>query len=170
MSSKSDLTDKQNLFVDYYIQLWNGTEAAAQAGYKGNRNTLGVIAFENLRKPKIRKQIEKRLEEVALSANEVIARLSGQATASLADFITPYGNLFLVDMDKVREMGHLVKKIRYTQQGVSIELHDAQAALVHLGKHHNLFKEKIEVEHTGEGGGPIQVQVQNVVIRAPDDK
>ena len=170
MSSKSDLTDKQALFVEYYLQDWNATEAARKAGYRGSYETLRSIGSQNLTKPKIKKYIEKRLEEVAITSNEVLVRLSQQATVSLSDFITSAGNLFIIDMDKVRERGHLVKKIKYTNHGVEIELHDAQAALVHLGKHHNLFKEKIEVEHTGEGGGPIQVQVQNVVKRAPDDK
>ena len=170
MSSKSDLTDKQALFVEYYLQDWNATDATRKAGYKGSYETLRSIGSQNLTKPKIKKYIEKRLEEVAITSNEVLVRLSQQATISLSDFIKSAGNLFVIDMDKVRERGHLVKKIKYTNHGVEIELHDAQAALVHLGKHHNLFKEKIEVEHTGEGGGPIQVQVQNVVIRAPDDK
>jgi hypothetical protein len=37
---------------------------------------------------------------------------------------------------------------------VSIELYDAQAALIALGKHRNLFVERKEV--TGPGGAPVE--------------
>jgi hypothetical protein len=44
-----------------------------------------------------------------------------------------------------------------TEHSVTIELHDSQAALALLGKHHKLFTEK--VEHTGADGGPIRTEV-----------
>ena len=53
------LTHKQSLFIAYYIGECDGnaTEAAAKAGYSGNRRTLEQVGFENLRKPKIKSAI-----------------------------------------------------------------------------------------------------------------
>jgi phage terminase small subunit len=49
----------------------------------------------------------------------------------------------------------LLKKCTVAQDGkVSIELYDAQAALIALGKHRNLFVERKEV--TGAGGAPVE--------------
>lgn len=47
------LTPKEAAFIREYIICRNGVEAAKKAGYTGNDNTLGAIASENLRKPKI---------------------------------------------------------------------------------------------------------------------
>ena len=72
------LTTKQKAFVEAYLETFNGTQAARRAKYKGDDNTLAVVAYENLRKPKIREAIDDRLSEMAMSANEVLARLARQ--------------------------------------------------------------------------------------------
>ncbi len=56
--NKIGLTVKQQLFVNFYEG--NGTEAARLAGYKGDDNTLGQVAYENLRKPLIIKALSLR--------------------------------------------------------------------------------------------------------------
>ena len=64
----------------------NATEAAARAGYQGNRVTLSGVGGENLAKPKIRQEIDKRLSERTMKADEVLYRLDQQATANIGDF------------------------------------------------------------------------------------
>jgi hypothetical protein len=55
------LSRKQHRFVqEWEATNGNATEAAARAGYKGNRNTLGVTGFGNLRKAKIKAAIAAR--------------------------------------------------------------------------------------------------------------
>jgi hypothetical protein len=44
--------------------------------------------------------------------------------------------------------GHLVKGIKHTRYGDDIEFYDAQAALVHIGKHLGLFDDR--QHHDGE--------------------
>ena len=51
------LTPKQKAFAELYVALGNAKEAARQAGYKGNENTLAVVASENLTKPNISQYI-----------------------------------------------------------------------------------------------------------------
>jgi phage terminase small subunit len=149
-------TNKQRLFVEHYLQCWNGTEAARLAGYRGNDATLASIASENLRKPKIRAEIERRIAAEAISANEVLWQLGKQAKGSIADFLTVSDDGEVkVDLRKVKELGHLLKKVHFDGDRIKIELYDAQAALVHIGKHHGLFKERHE--HSGPDGGPIPI-------------
>lgn len=59
---KRKLTEKQERFIDYYIELGNATEAAKKAGY--SERTAYSIGNENLKKPEIKKQIEERLKEL----------------------------------------------------------------------------------------------------------
>ena len=39
-----------------------------------------------------------------------------------------------------------------------LKLHDAQAALVQIGRHHGLFTDKVEA--SGPGGAPLRVMVR----------
>lgn len=147
--------DRQLLFAEYYLELWNGTEAARRAGYKGDDNTLAVTASRLLRNAKVREHIDRRLSIQAMSADEVLWRLGEQARASFDDFVEfkegisqPY-----LRLDKAKELGllHLIKKLKYNKDGrLEIELYDAQTALNLIGRHHKLFTDKVEHEHTGE--------------------
>lgn len=77
----SKLTLKQEMFVNAYLgeAKGNATEAARIAGYKGNDVTLGQVGAENLKKPQIAELIENRTSEAAMSAAEVLQKLSGIA-------------------------------------------------------------------------------------------
>lgn len=55
------MTKKEKVFIDEYMVDFNGTQAAIRAGY--SPKTAGVIANENLKKPKIKMEIEKRLAD-----------------------------------------------------------------------------------------------------------
>lgn len=136
------LTKKQKLWVEAYLETWNATEAARRAGYSGDENALAVRGSENVRKRNLRKEIDRRLAEAAMSANEVLARLSEQATASFADFFDKWGH---PKWDEIRARGHLIKKVYRTKHGWRIELHDSQRALELLAKHHALLTDRIEV-------------------------
>lgn len=167
------LTTKQRLFVEAYLASPNATEAARKAGYKGNDVTLGAVGFENLKKPQIAAFIEKRVEDAAMPANEVLQRLTQHARASLADVLDDRGQF---DLQMARQQGtdHLLKKlkVRYDKDGNvthEYEIHDPQAALVHLGRYHKLFTDKSENEHYGKDGKPIQHQHQITKIELTDE-
>ena len=57
-----DLTNKQKLFIDYYLKTLNATQSAIKAGY--SEKSAHDIGSENLRKPDIKKAINERLEEI----------------------------------------------------------------------------------------------------------
>lgn len=57
------LTAKQELFISEYMKDLNATQAAIRAGY--SEKTAGVIGDENLKKPYIKSEVERRLSERA---------------------------------------------------------------------------------------------------------
>lgn len=93
-----------------------------------------------------------------MNANEVLYRLAEQARASLGDFVSLRGGLPFFDLDKAEAAGkmHLIKRLRVTDKSLDIELHDAQAALIHLLRELTLKggaatdKLKIEVEYVDD--------------------
>jgi phage terminase small subunit len=48
-----------------------------------------------------------------------------------------------------------IAEVRKTRDGISVKFHDKRAALVDLGRHLDMFPDKVEM--TGKGGGPIQI-------------
>lgn len=57
------MTEKQQKFADYYIQLGNATAAALKAGY--SEKNVGENAAKTLKNPKVSAYISERLEEMA---------------------------------------------------------------------------------------------------------
>lgn len=153
------MTPKQQIFVNEYLKCWNATEAARRAGYEGNENTLSSVGYENLRKPDIDDAISRRLQENAMSADEVLMRLADQARGDVGDFVSFQEGLRLpiIDLAKSKDKTHLIKKIKYGKDGqIEFELYDAQSALVHLGKAHGLFTDKVQV--SGPNDEPIKFE------------
>jgi phage terminase small subunit len=147
---------RQKRWLEAYLRTWNATEAARQAGYK-DPNATGPkqLTFDY-----VRTAIDARLKEVAMSANEILARLSQHASVNIADFVSvetgQYDSVQTVklNLDEFKRRGYLIKKVSNTQYGIVLEVVDNQAALVHLGRHLKLFADQVEL--TGKDGGPIQ--------------
>lgn len=143
---------KRRAWLEHYFTCWNATEAARLAGYK-YPNKQGPAL-----KAKLKAEIDARLDEMAMPANEVLARLGKIAQANIADFITETG---AIDWQAVKENGQLVKRVVHQKgQRATIELHDALATLIHLDK-----------VHGGKGGAaiPIPIQLTEVIVKMPDE-
>ncbi len=148
------LTDKQTEFVNqYFLCNMNGTEAVIQAGYKvKNRQTAAAMASENLRKPHVRDEIDKRLKENTLSANHVLHILSQHALGDIRYVLDADG---VPDIEAAKRNGATanIKKWRHrkvvtehsTTYEIEVELHDPQAAAVQLGRYYKLFTDRVEV-------------------------
>lgn len=177
----ANLTGKQQAFINAYLSTarFNATEAARLAGYEGTDESLAQIGYENLRKLEIATVIRERLNESAMSANEVLDRLSQIARGEVTDFLDEDGKFDLKTARKLRKQG-LLKKIKskrtskqvdcitdndqretletaLIQEEVEFELYSAHDALRDLGKFHKLFTEKHE--HSGKDDGPIKLNV-----------
>jgi phage terminase small subunit len=148
-----ELTSKQRLFVAYYLgeAKGNATQAARMAGYSSPQKQGSQL----LAKTRIRAAIESKLAKVAMSADEVLARLSEFAAADLSDFIsvTDDGEGW-VDLTRTKKRLRIVKKLKFTKrtfereglsttdQTAEIELHSPLAALDKLAQYHRLYDEK----------------------------
>jgi len=69
------LTLKQRIFVKEYIEHRNGVKAALIAYDTGDYNTAGMIASENLKKPKIVEVLNLILNQEALTEEFLVKRL-----------------------------------------------------------------------------------------------
>lgn len=162
------LSSKQQAFIEHYLTHWNATQAAIAAGY--SQKTARAIGSENLTKPDIQAAIQARLAELKMSADEVVLRLTEHARGSLAPFlrVDDDGALRGFDLGDGKPL-HLLRKASVTtrtikgmtEKTVMIELHDPQAALVHLGKHHKLFTDNVALS------GQLGVKTYQTV--SPDD-
>ena len=161
------LTLLQSRFIDCYLANGgNGTRAAREAGYKGDDNVLAVTAYDNLRNPKIMTELNNRMKASAMSSEEVLFRLSQQAQIDARDLIglSPDQLKNHPMAAQIKEFEHTVDRIGdiMIQEKIKIKVYDKQAALVHLGKHHGLFRERIEVDWVSElkqaGLDPTEVE------------
>lgn len=75
------LSNKRRVFIEEYLIDFNGTQAAIRAGYsdKGAR----VTAHRLLTNANVQEAIEKRINELSMSADEVIVRLTNIARNGL---------------------------------------------------------------------------------------
>lgn len=158
---ETTLTVKQKEFVRYYLGRANGnaSEAARLAGY-GSPMQRG---YELTHMPSVAAEIKRVLDERAMPANDVLARLADQARGP-SQYLSAAGERVYIDAERMIEdgMGHLIKGVKetVTKDGdriQTIEFADSQSALIHLGRFHKLFTDKTEV--SGEDGGPVVVKV-----------
>lgn len=150
-----NLTDRQRAFCEEYLTTWNAAEAARRAGYSAA--SARSIGSENLTKPDIRAYIDRRMRELQLGEDTVLARLADIAFADMGDFIKITGRGFSYDLRGAKEAGklHLIKKISKGKNGTTLELVDQLAALTLIGRHYKLFVDRAEV--SGPDGKPMEI-------------
>ena len=161
------LSRKQQAFIEHYLTSWNATQAAIAAGY--SRSSARSIGSENLTKPDIQAAILARLAELKMTADEVVTRLTEHARGSLAPFLRVADGELLgftfgddTPLHLLRKASVTTRRIKdMTETTVTIELHDPQAAIVQLGKHHRLFTDNVALS------GQLGVKTYQTV--SPDD-
>ena len=144
------LTDKQQAFINHYLITLNGTEAARRAGYRGNDVTLASVAYENLRKPHLRQEIDNRLNALTMSADEALFRMTQIARGDLSKYIDYNGKLN-IDSLRANGDGQLLKKYKHTKnistrkdstfetESHEVELYAADAAIRDIMRARGLF-------------------------------
>jgi hypothetical protein len=97
-----------------------------------------------LKNVEIEAAISQRISEAAMSADEVLTRLADHARGDFANALVIDENYAGLDLQQLKDLGltHLIKKFSQTKNGTVLEFYDAQAALVHLGRHHGLFVDR----------------------------
>lgn len=116
MSSMKKLTQKQQRFVDEYIISGNATQAAIKAGY--SKKTARFVGAENLTKPNIKDELEKRNAEIksqkTMDMQEVMERLAAIARGETVEQqVTNKGTVVEVEpktSDQIRAMELIGKR------------------------------------------------------------
>jgi phage terminase large subunit len=138
----SPLTDKEKDFCIYYIQSYNGAQAAIRAGYRGSHGTMTSMAYKLLQKPKIRNLIDylkqMKRETILAGVDDVIDLHMRIAFADMSGFVQwsndgKRNGAFLMPSELVD--GNLVKEISVTKDGAKIKLEDRQKSLDFLERY-----------------------------------
>lgn len=141
------LTVKQRLFVDAYIgeANCNATEAARLAGYADPKNE----GYRLTHRDDIRAAIDQRMRDLTIGPEEILFRLTAQARGNLKDLEDENGSLPESTATLTRQQAAIIKKhsVRPGQHGtaVSVEIYDAQSALLALAKRYDLFPDRLNV-------------------------
>lgn len=110
------LTPKQQTFVDEYIISGNATQAAIKAGY--SKKTARFVGAENLTKPNIKVELEKRNAEIksqkTMDMQEVMERLAAIARGETVEQqVTNKGTVVEIEpktSDQIRAMELIGKR------------------------------------------------------------
>ncbi|MBD9417647.1 terminase small subunit [Achromobacter sp. ACM04] len=172
------LTDKQRRFVDEYLVDLNATQAAIRAGY--SQKTAGQIAEQNLKKLEIAAAVQEaqaaRAKRTEITQDMVLRELAkigfsdirkivrwGKTELRVTDagddegeVTEAYHGLALVSADDIDDdTAAAISEISEGREGLKVKLHDKKGALVDIGRHLGMFKDRIE--HSGPNGGPIPI-------------
>lgn len=141
MSDGKKRTPRQQVFISEYLKCFNKAEAARRAGY--SEKTAREIGRKLLTNVDIKAEIDARLSEIHMSADEALKLLADMGRGDIGDLIDDNG---LLDLRVAREKGmtKLLKKIKQktvTRIGktdndddveiteIEFEMYDAQAAI-----------------------------------------
>jgi len=160
------LTEKQKRFAAEYLIDLNAKAAAIRAGYSAK--SAHVQGCDLLRNPLVAELIEASQAKIAkkleVTAERVIEELAKIAFANMGDFIrvTPDGaaavDLSTLSRDQAAAIGEVTSEVYMEGKGddaepvkrTKLKLADKRAALVDLGRHLGLFKDRVEHHAGGE--------------------
>jgi phage terminase small subunit len=153
------LTDKQKKFIDEYLVDLNATQAAIRAGYK--EKAAYRTGAENLRKPQIQEEIQKRMEErqkrTEITQDMVLQELAAIAFARATDYVSVRDGMVQVkDTDQLSDSQiAAIAGIKETQNGIEVKLGSKEKTLELLGRHLGMWNDKINVEGQVEAKNPF---------------
>lgn len=174
------MNNKQRLFVDYYLQSFNASDAARKAGY--SERSAREIGRKLLTNVDINAEIQEKLAEVHMSAEEALKLTADIARGDIAQLMDVSSMGFNLDMSKAKELGltGLIKKVKQRTVthiaksesdedreviDLEVELYDKQAALRDILKVHGKFVDRTDIT---TGGEKIQIEIVSVPSETKD--
>ncbi|WP_107839434.1 terminase small subunit [Metasolibacillus meyeri] len=163
-----DFTDKQRLFISYYVKYWNATKAYQKA-YNCAYTTAMVEGSRLLRNPKIRDEVVKvrdgLTEDALLDKRTLIQKWIDIAFADITDYLKfgrqeeieyeddgqpkldmngnvktyAFNYVHLNESDEID--GTLVTEVKQGKDGITVKLADKMKALEFLSKHVDLLND-----------------------------
>lgn len=142
---------KEQVWLSEYFTCFNATEAARRAGYKWP----GRQGAE--KKAKFAAEIQARLDELTMTADEALYHLSMIARADIGDYVVDSG----LDVERMKAdgLGFLIKgaKRMVTQfdDRLEIEIHDRLSAIDKILRAQGAYKDNVDVTSLGQRIAPI---------------
>lgn len=172
------LTEKQRRFKDEYLVDLNATKAAIRAGY--SEKTAEVQGSRLLRNVQVADAIAEaqatRADRTGITADKVLKELAKIGFSDIRNAVrwqsnvvgfvedpetgeprpATTNNVVLVDSaDLTDDAAACIAEVSQGKDGgLKIKLHDKRAALVDIGKHLGMFRERVEL--TGKDGAAIE--------------
>lgn len=188
------LTKKQRRFVDEYLIDLNATQAAIRAGYspKTAQEQSSRLLSNVMVQAAIAERMKDRERRTEITQDKVLNELAKIGFADIrkalrwgseVQIVNPEtgetaisNGVELIASDLIDDStAAAVSEISQTANGIRIKLHDKRAALVDIGRHLGMFKDKIEV--TGKNGAPLnppptavsQAELEEIARRLNDE-
>lgn len=144
-------------------------EAYQLAGYKENRHNASRLKTNEHISVRVEEILGRVAERAEITQAKVLEELAKIGFSNMLDYVTvgsngdPYVDLSALNRDTAAAIAEVTVEDFKDGRGedardvrrVKFKLHDKKGALVDIGKHLGMFREKIEL--TGKDGGPIEV-------------
>jgi len=165
------LKPKQQLFLTEYLKDMNATQAAIRAGY--SPHSAYSMGQKLLKKGEIREEIQRKLNNSAMKADEILQKLTEIARADMGDYLDVSSMAFQINLAKAKADDKLkfIRRIRQKtttickeggedveQNQIDFELLDQMKALELLAKYHGLLVDKHEIR----SAEPIEIVIRRV--------
>lgn len=164
------LTPKQERFVAEYLIDLNATQAAIRAGYSAKTaSSQGERLLRNVEVAKaMQAAMKAREQRTEITQDRVLKELAKLGFANMQDYMSvtqegePFADLSKLTRDQAAAITEFTVEDFTEGRGddardvrrVKFKLADKRAALVDIGKHLGMFKDKLEL--TGKAGGPVE--------------
>lgn len=163
----------------------SATEAHHSAGYQRNDGNASKLAGRADLQARVKEITGEAAAKVGIGIQQVFDELVKLGFANMLDYMQvgpdgqPYTDFSKLTADQAAAIQYVHVEtvpaiedddgatVRPEIKKVTFKLADKRAALVDLGKHLGMFKQKIE--HTGPNGGPIET-VARVILVPPKEK
>lgn len=184
------LTPKQARFIEEYLIDLNATQAAIRAGYSAKtapeqasrllsnvKVSTAVQAAMQARSSRTEITQDMVLRELAKIGFSDIRKVVRWGTTELrttedkdGEAVTePYHGLRLVAADEIDDdTAAAISEVSEGRDGLKVKFHDKKGALVDIGRHLGMFKDK--VEHSGEIKTPeLRLVLHGAATSTPPD-
>lgn len=170
----SKLTAKQHLFVEEYLKDLNATRAAIRAGYSAKTAYSKGHSMTKTLSVQICEAQAERSKRTKITQDKVLKELAKIGFSNMLDYVSiTNGGDPVPDFSKLtRDQAAAISEItveEYTEgrgedaenvKRTKFKLSDKRAALVDIGRHLGMFKDKLEL--TGADGKPLDLNLKVV--------
>lgn len=170
----SKLTAKQQCFIDEYLIDLNATQAAIRAGYSAKTAYAKGSEMNKRFAVEIAQAQAVRSKRTEITQDAVLRELAKIGFSNMLDYVsvTDGGDLVpdfsALTRDQAAAIGEVTIE-EYTEgrgddaqnvKRTKFKLSDKRAALVDMGRHLGMFKDKVEI--TGADGKPVDMNLRVV--------